>query len=280
MEQLFSDYLENPSDPKIRKTLDDKQDLKEEFESLKNLYQNISKPAETDTDVLMDEAVLNMIELEKQSVISDHNLKALNEAFSGKESQPEETNTKKERPSFSLSWPDSKIFRYAAGILLVGGIFWLGRMTSSNGISDLKEFTALKRDVQETKQLVMLEMMNRESASERIQAVNYSFDIDNPDKEVLEALINTLNSDSNTNVRTAAAEALSHFGNKKVARDALIQALGSQKDPALQIVIIDILANLREKRAVKSINKLLQNSNTEDFVKRKAKESVDILNTI
>ncbi len=280
MEQLFSDYLENPSDPKIRKTLDDKQDLKEEFEGLKNLYQNISKPAETDTDVLMDEAVLNMIELEKQSVISDHNLKALNEAFSGKENQPEETNIKKDSTAFSLSWPEPKVFRYAAGILLVGGIFWLGRMTASNGISDLKEFTALKRDVQETKQLVMLEMMNRESASERIQAVNYSFDIDNPDKEVLEALINTLNSDSNTNVRTAAAEALSHFGNKKVARDALIQALGSQKDPALQIVIIDILANLGEKRAVKSINKLLQNSDTEDFVKRKAKESMDILNTI
>ncbi|NBA87869.1 hypothetical protein GVN16_19020 [Emticicia sp. CRIBPO] len=280
MEQLFSDYLENPSDPKIRKTLDDKQDLKEEFEGLKNLYQNISKPAETDTDVLMDEAVLNMIELEKQSVISDHNLKALNEAFSGKENQPEETNIKKDSTAFSLSWPEPKVFRYAAGILLVGGIFWLGRMTASNGISDLKEFTALKRDVQETKQLVMLEMMNRESASERIQAVNYSFDIDNPDKEVLESLINTLNSDSNTNVRTAAAEALSHFGNKKVARDALIQALGSQKDPALQIVIIDILANLGEKRAVKSINKLLQNSDTEDFVKRKAKESMDILNTI
>lgn len=280
MEQLFSDYLENPSDSNIRKILDDKQDLKEEFEDLKHLYQNIFKPAEMDTDVLMDEAVLNMIELEKQSVISDHNLKALDEAFSGKETKQEEVKLKKESKPFRLVWGESKIFRYAAGLLLVGGIFWLGRMTANDGIGNLKEFTALKRDVQETRQLVMLEMMNRESASERIQAVNYSFDIDNPDQEVLKALINTLNSDSNTNVRTAAAEALSHFGNKKIARDALIQALGSQKDPALQIVIIDILANLGEKRAVKPIKRLLQNSDTEDFVKRKAQESVDILNTI
>ncbi len=274
MENLFSEYLENTSGkstPGIPAT------RQKEFDALRNLYHDIRKPEETDTDKEMDNAVLALIEKEKCALISESNLKSLEKTFS------EEI-----RPEIRILPPSKKnnflfgttFWKYAAGLVILGGIFWLGRWTAEGNLASLRELAALKKDVQETRQLVMLEMMKRESASERIQAVNYSFEIDNPDKEVLEALIRTLNSDSNTNVRTAAAEALSHFGHKKIARDALIQALNSQKDPTLQIVIIDILAHLGDKRAVTPIRQLLQNSTTEDFVKRKAKESMEILKTI
>lgn len=261
MEQLFADYLEDKLNAKQRQELEtlmaNDEALRDEFEDLKGFYADMSKPADLDPTATLDLGFYMMLEKEK-----------------GAEQKKKE---KEQKGAMRISWINSPILKYAAGIVLLLGIFWIGRRTADKDLGDLPEIAKIKNDVEETKQLVMLSMLKRESASERIQAVNYSYDINKPDDEVLKALIKTLNTDENINVRTSAAEALSHFGDEKIARDALIQTLLTQKEPTLQITVIDILANLGDKRAVKPMQKLLQNTDTEEFVKRKAMESVKVL---
>ncbi|PLK42935.1 HEAT repeat domain-containing protein [Emticicia sp. TH156] len=261
MEQLFADYLDNKLTNKQKQELEsllaDDESLRAEFEELKAFYHNLPQPEAHEPDANLDFGFYMMLEKEK-----------------GAEQKRKE---KAQKRNLRVSWVNSPALKYAAGVVFLLGFFLIGRKTADKDLGDLKELTQLKKDVEETKELVMLSMLKRESASERIQAVNYSYDINKPDTEVLKALVKTLNNDPNINVRTAAAEALSHFGDEKVARDALIQTLLTQQEPTLQITVIDILANLGDKRAVKPLQKLLQNNETEDFVKRKAQESVKVL---
>ncbi|WP_337044773.1 HEAT repeat domain-containing protein [Emticicia sp. 17c] len=261
MEQLFADYLDNTLSPKQKQELEtlltNDAALKKEFEELKSFYEGIPAAKEQEPNANLDLGFYMMLEKEK-----------------GAEQKRKE---KQQKGALRISWIHSPILKYAAGVVLLLGIFWVGRNTADKNLADLEDLTQIKRDMQQTKELVMLSMLKRESASERIKAVNYSYDLNKPDEEVLKALIKTLNTDPNINVRTAAAEALSHFGDEKIARDALIQTLLTQQEPTLQITVIDILANLGEKRAVKPMQKLLQNTDTDDFVKRKAQESVRML---
>jgi HEAT repeats len=170
--------------------------------------------------------------------------------------------------------------RVAAAAVVLLGVFWIGRRTADTDLSGLKdqvkELASLRHEVQETKQLMMT-MLREESASKRIKAVNYSYTIEKPDNEVMKVLINTLNHDENINVRLAAVDALSHFGKEKIVRDALIHSLVSQREPDLQIAIIDMLVMMNEKRAVPQMQQLLVNEQTEPLVKRRAQESVRML---
>ncbi|HEY1056267.1 MAG TPA: HEAT repeat domain-containing protein, partial [Emticicia sp.] len=216
MEQLFADYLEDKLNTRQRQELEtllaNDEALRDEFEDLKAFYADMHKPTELDPTATLDLGFYMMLEKEK-----------------GAEQKKKE---KAQKGAMRVSWINSPILKYAAGIVLLLGIFWVGRRTADKDLNDIGDIASLKQDVQETKR--MLEMLKNESASERIQAVNYSYDLSKPDSEVLKALIKTLNTDTNVNVRTAAAEALSHFGNEKIARDALIQTLLTQKEPTLQ----------------------------------------------
>ncbi|MBA4849824.1 HEAT repeat domain-containing protein [Emticicia sp. BO119] len=259
MEQLFADYLEDKLNTRQKQELEtllaNDEALRDEFEDLKAFYADMHKPTELDPTATLDLGFYMMLEKEK-----------------GAEQKKKE---KEQKGAMRVSWVNSPILKYAAGIIILLGIFWVGRKTADKDLNDISDIPSLREEMKETRQ--MLSMLKNESASERIQAVNYSYDISKPDDKVLEALIKTLNTDTNINVRTAAAEALSHFGSEKIARDALIQTLLTQKEPTLQITVIDILAGLGDKRAVKPMQKLLQSTDTEDFVKRKAMESVKVL---
>ena len=54
------------------------------------------------------------------------------------------------------------------------------------------------------KMAAMFTLMKNESASYRVQAVNYDDDMDTPDENTIEALVKTLNNDKNVDVRMAA----------------------------------------------------------------------------
>lgn len=141
----------------------------------------------------------------------------------------------------------------------------------------LSEIGALRKEMQETKELMMFSMLKRESASDRIQALNYSYEFKKPDEKVLSALIYTLDHDTNINVRMAAADAIARFGNEEYVRGALVNSLIKQQDPSLQIVVIDLLINLKERRAISALQTIVSNEDSSEFVKKKAEEGMKIL---
>ena len=127
------------------------------------------------------------------------------------------------------------------------------------------------------KRLVMLSLLENQSASERIRAVSYAEALPGLDPAVRDALIRTLDGDQNLNVRLAAAEALGRFPDSEEVRQALVSALESQPDPMLQITLIHLLVNMEEKRAARSIEKLIRRDSTPEVVRSLARKGLNAL---
>ncbi|MBC7919626.1 MAG: HEAT repeat domain-containing protein [Ferruginibacter sp.] len=112
------------------------------------------------------------------------------------------------------------------------------------------------------------------SASERIRAVNQSYQLAQADDEITRVLINTMNFDDNVNVRLAACEALYRFHEESAVREAFVQSLRIQTDPNVQALLIDILVEIKEKRAVEAMQKLIQDPSVMRAVRLKAEQGI------
>ncbi len=166
--------------------------------------------------------------------------------------------------------------RIAAGISLLLMGFMAGkfydRQTLFNGGETQAVIADANKELSLMKQVLMTSQDEYSSASDRIQAVNQVRQLEETDKELVQLLINTMNFDPNINVRIAASEALFQFNDDPVVRLALINSLKIQKDPAIQITLIDMLIQMKEKRAVDTMRKMLQNEEVLDVVKTKAEQ--------
>jgi hypothetical protein len=145
--------------------------------------------------------------------------------------------------------------RVAASVLLVVSAFMLGKLQSNSSS-------------EETNKEQVLALLEDNSASQRILAVTNAEEFTNKDTKIIEALINRLFFDKNTNVRLAAAEALSKFSSETLVRDAFIKSLETDKNTAVQIEVITILSKIQEKRAIKPMKEMLENEETPQYVKQ------------
>jgi len=172
------------------------------------------------------------------------------------------------------------LLRIAAGLalLIIGfGAGWMLQSQSGDGavLAALEGKEA--GQVAQMKKVLAFEQMNNTSASERIQAVNHSYEIPDADRDITQLLINTLNFDPNVNVRLAACQALTHFAGEAEVKEALIQSLAIQTDPNIQISLIEALVAIKEKRAVEQFQQLTRNQEVLDVVRLKAAEGMNRL---
>ncbi|WP_031530037.1 HEAT repeat domain-containing protein [Dyadobacter crusticola] len=174
------------------------------------------------------------------------------------------------------------LVRIAAGLALLivgfasGWFFQLGKMNHSE-LSLAENGTA---PVAAMKNVLSFEKMNVTSASERIQAVNQSYELTNVDRDITQLLINTLNFDPNINVRLAACQALVHFENEPDVNEALIRSLAIQTDPNVQISLIEALVAIKEKRASDQFRQIAQNQKVMEVVRLRAEEGWSELNQV
>lgn len=115
-------------------------------------------------------------------------------------------------------------------------------------------------EVEELKQMMLTEMAGS-SASGRLKAVNYSFEMVDADEEIIEVLMKVVLQEPNMNVRMKGVEALSRFGNKTEVRKVLISALGTEKEPVVKISLIEALVGLGEVGAIENLQKIIENEN-------------------
>jgi hypothetical protein len=184
------------------------------------------------------------------------------------------------RKSRSLTaWYNNTMYRVAAGVaLLICGTF-LGLLIKSglNTSYASNELKQLHSEISDLKKATMFTMLKEESSSDRIQAVRYVEEMDNPDQNVIEALVKTLNNDRNINVRMAAAYALSKYSDQRMVVDSLVKSLSLQRDPILQVTLINILAEKKEKSALKPIQEIIANRSTMKEVRTVAQNSLRVL---
>ena len=161
----------------------------------------------------------------------------------------------------------------AAAVVLVVigtliGRFWVG----DNHRDD--EMTALQQDLEETKTLLQQVVDGHLSASQRLARIQDSYQLEQADPEVLNALIRTMNTDTNVNVRIAAIKALAGFTGQPVARQALVESLSTQSDPFVQLLLINLLVEINEDDAVPQFRKLIEDGTTDQSVQDEAQRAL------
>ncbi len=166
-------------------------------------------------------------------------------------------------PALSVAW---------AFVLLVGG-FVAGRYVDRGNSND-QQMAQLHSELQSMKQLVVISMLQQQSASERLQAVSYSRSWSTPqaepDPKVLSALLRTLHDDPSVDVRLAALDALTRYGGHPDVRKGLIDALEGQQSPLVQVALIDALVDIHDSSAIQQLKKLQQDPKADPTVRKHA----------
>lgn len=164
-------------------------------------------------------------------------------------------------------------FRAAAAIALVlsgvvGG-YWI-----SQNAQEKAELAKLKEEVQETKRIMQAMLDNQGSASQRLQGVTVALNMNSADDDVVNALVSTMNDDPSSNVRLAALDALSKFQHEANVRKALIKSLSTQKDPIVQIALIQLLVRMKEKSVIKDLERMVDDEHNIKAVKDEASSGI------
>jgi len=125
---------------------------------------------------------------------------------------------------------------------------------------------------------VLLASLRDYTGPQKIEAVYNISNTPNVNNDLIEALVYTMNSDKNTNVRLAAITALSGMmeKNSKIKHE-LIKSLSIQENPLLQISLIQVLTEKGVKEAKPQIESITNNEKTDESVKAFAK---DMMKTI
>jgi hypothetical protein len=170
--------------------------------------------------------------------------------------------------------PDRRLSgRPAFGFALSLALVLLGFLTGfavRSAVSGDGEKSGLRSEISEMRQMLVLSLLNQTSSAERLRGVQWSTRTQKPDKPVLNALLNTMDNDPNTNVRLAAVDALYLFRENPRVREALVRSLERQKSPLVQIQIIDLLVEIREQRALNALRFLVQSDKTYPSVRERA----------
>jgi len=127
------------------------------------------------------------------------------------------------------------------------------------------------------KEMVMLSLLEKESATDRLKAVSLTSEMTQASKKVTEALIQTLNEDGNINVRLAALDALRPYTHESSVRESLIRSISNQSSPMVQVALAELMVQLHEKKSVKELRKLLEEEATPKDVKERIEESIQVL---
>ena len=168
--------------------------------------------------------------------------------------------------------------RAAASIILILTGLTAGLLLNQQQDATDEQLAALQEEISQMKSALMYGSVQQASASERISAVYSSSRLQqsNPqlDAEITDILIYTMNNDQNVNVRLAAAEALFKFRDEPRIGKALTNSLSQQNDPLMQITLIDMLVEMKQKTAINEMQKMLLRAETQDVVKQRLESSI------
>jgi Putative zinc-finger len=166
-------------------------------------------------------------------------------------------------------WLRSPLVQLAGGLALIAVGFLIG-----NGMnrvrSQSEELTAMRSEVANMRQLMVVSMLQQQSASERLQAVSYSQQDARLDPQVLSALLHTLRYDSSVDVRLAALDALSRHSGQPQVRSGVSNALQAQQSPLVQVALIDQLLEWRDPDAVQRLRAFQQSPDLNPTVRQRA----------
>jgi len=153
---------------------------------------------------------------------------------------------------------------------------YLGR-EKTGGPASTDQVAQLHTQIQDLRRTVALSLLDRQSATSRLEGVSWSTQVEHLDPQLLSALVQTLNHDANTNVRLSSLDALEKFTDDSAVRQALVNSIQLQDSPLVQIALIDALVQMRDRAAAGELRKLSKNSELNAAVQQRARWGLEKL---
>jgi hypothetical protein len=173
-------------------------------------------------------------------------------------------------------WPRRPVFQLAAVIVFLIMGFTIGYFMQLHNQST-REIARLRQENRLFHQQLTVSLLNQSSPSQRLKGLMWSRQLENPADETLDILLYTLNYDPNVSVRLTAVDALYLFSDHPKVKQGLMESLQKQTSPMVQIALIDLLVEMREKKAIKSLKHLLERNKLNPEVKERAQLSLKLL---
>ncbi len=178
------------------------------------------------------------------------------------------------RLRFFSGWAFPKpAFQLGLGALIMAAGLGAGLMIGTRGPAGSRA-AQLRSQVDELRQTVAVALLDKPSSSDRLRGLSYTRQVDRPGRTTLDALLRTLDEDSSVSVRLAAADALYLFADDPGVRDGIRASLGRQESPLVQVALIDLLVDLRERRAVESLRGLIERPAVDPAVRKQAEDAI------
>ncbi len=177
-------------------------------------------------------------------------------------------------------WPRQPALQFGLGLALLAlGVLAGRELLPAPASSALRtdEIAALRGQVAAMNQMIMLSLIQQQSASDRLRGVNWSYELTQPGQEVVAALLDTLMHDSNINVRLATVDALRQFGDQPRVRKGVIEAMRKQDSPMIQVALIDLAVDLKEKESASTLREFAQDQNLDAAVRARAQKGLSEL---
>jgi anti-sigma factor RsiW len=177
----------------------------------------------------------------------------------------------------AIEWFRSPVTGLAWSIILLAiGVFAGHSVTRVNSRPD--DLAAMRSELASMRQLVVLSMLQQQSASERLQGVSFSRREDHLDPKVLAALLHTLRYDASVDVRLAVLDALSRHAGQPQVRTGISEALQPQQSPLVQLALIDQLTEWRDPGLAQRLRDLQQSASLNPAVRQRAQWALTKLN--
>jgi hypothetical protein len=176
-----------------------------------------------------------------------------------------------------FSWPEFAPKLAMASATLMVGLVAGYLLSSSRSIPNSDQIQNLSQQVSDLQEMMMLSLLEKESATDRLKAVNLTQEMSDASLKVTNALIRTLNEDENVNVRLAALDALTAYVSNSQVREALVRSIANQESPLMQVALAEVMVALREKSSVKEFEKIITSEKVPAEIKKKIRESIQEL---
>ena len=133
----------------------------------------------------------------------------------------------------------------------------------------------------ETRDNLVLALDESKTNSSRLEAIyeiEDQFIDEAEDEKILNAFFKILHNDSDANSKIAVIDALLKFPDNAMVRNELIDALGKETEPLVQLKLIKSVAALREQRAKAPLKKIIEDEESLPLVKGNASALLAMLN--
>jgi HEAT repeat protein len=265
IKEKFPDFLIGDLDPKTKEDIQAHLSTcpfcREELENLSSMWTKLGVLPEEHPSQSLRTGFYSMLksykeELEQQK--SKHSLRKIMEGW------------------FARWWPRRPALQFSLAILIL--IIGLSAGYFLNATRQTaKDLVQLRQEVQSMHQMLAVSLLDQPSPSDRIRGINLSYSIKSPEPDILQKLLYILNNDPNVNVRLSAVDALYLYHGQPIVREGLAQSLSKQTSPLVQVALIELMVEMRERQAVEALERLIQEEGLQPEVRNRAEQSIQQL---